>query len=87
MLRVIHFNTMPKAKPSKSCHLKQIVVEFGDDIFSVDGNTLYCKMSDTKVAVEKDYGTATYRPQQAYMSSANFKHKEICAKVTATVFT
>jgi hypothetical protein len=44
---------MPKAKPSKSCHLKQVVVVFGDDIFSTDGDILYCKMCDTKVAAEK----------------------------------
>jgi hypothetical protein len=36
--RVIHFIAMPKAKPSKSCHLKQIVAEFGDDVFSTDGD-------------------------------------------------
>jgi hypothetical protein len=39
---------MPKAKPSKLCHLKQIVAEFGYDIFSTDG-----KMCDTKKAAEK----------------------------------
>jgi hypothetical protein len=41
--RVTHFITIPKAKTSKSCHLKQIVAEFGDDIFSTDGHILYCK--------------------------------------------
>jgi hypothetical protein len=44
---------MPKAKPSKSCHLKQTVVEFGDDIFSTDGDILYCKVCDIKVASGK----------------------------------
>jgi hypothetical protein len=39
---------MPKAKPSKSCHLRQIVAEFGDDIFSNDGNILYSTICDTK---------------------------------------
>jgi len=28
-----HPRTMPKSKPSKSCHLRQIVSEFGEHIF------------------------------------------------------
>jgi hypothetical protein len=75
---------MPKGKPSHSCHLKQIVAEFGDDAFSTDGDFLYCKMCDTKVAAEKNYGTN--RPRQAHTSSANFEQKEICENITATVF-
>jgi hypothetical protein len=46
---------MPKAKPSKLCHLKQIVAEFGDDIFSTDSHILYCKMCDTKVVAEERF--------------------------------
>jgi hypothetical protein len=80
--KVIHFITIPKAKPSKSCHLKQIVAEFGDYIFSTGGHILYCKVCDTK----KIHGTTTYRPRQAYTSSANLEQKEICANVTATLF-
>ena len=84
---MINFITIPKAKPTKSCHLKQFVAEFGDDIFSTDGYILYCKMCDTKVAAEKKiHGTTTYRSQQADTSSANFEQKETCANVTATVF-
>jgi hypothetical protein len=41
---------MPKAK-----HLKQIVVEFGEDIFPTDADILYCKMCDTKVAAEERF--------------------------------
>jgi hypothetical protein len=59
---MINFIMMPQAKPSKSCHLKQIVVEFGDDIISTNGDILYCKMYDTKMT----HGTTTYLPQQAY---------------------
>jgi hypothetical protein len=36
-------------------HLKQIVIEFGDDIFSTDGDILYCIMCDTKVAAGKRF--------------------------------
>jgi hypothetical protein len=42
---------MPEAKPSKSSHLKQIVV----DVFLTDGDILFCKMCDTKVAAEKRF--------------------------------
>jgi hypothetical protein len=45
---------MPKAKPSESYNLKQVVAEFGDDSFSTDCDILYCKMCDTKVPAEKD---------------------------------
>jgi hypothetical protein len=48
---------MPKAKTSESCHLKRIVVEFGDDIFSTGGDILSvkCMTCDTKVAAEKRF--------------------------------
>jgi hypothetical protein len=53
--RVIYFIMMPKAKSSKSCNLKQIIVKFGYYIFSTDGDILYCKMRDIKVAEEKRF--------------------------------
>lgn len=37
---------MPKVKPSKGTHLKQIVSEFGDGIFSTDGQSLFCKICE-----------------------------------------
>jgi hypothetical protein len=49
------YSTMPKSKPSTSCHLKAIVSEFGDDIFSTDGKILFCKVCETKVAVERKF--------------------------------
>jgi hypothetical protein len=51
--RAIHFITTPKAKPFKSCRLKRIVLEFTDDIFSTDGDILYCGAWERKVAAEK----------------------------------
>jgi hypothetical protein len=51
---------VPKAKPSKLFHLKQIIIEFRDYIFSTDSDTLYCKLCDTKVAAEKIHGKTTY---------------------------
>jgi hypothetical protein len=52
--RVIHF--------IKSCHLKQIVLEFGDDIFSTDGDILYCKICDTKLVAEKRFMVHHHQP-------------------------
>ena len=46
---------MPKSKPSTSCHLKAIVSEFGDDIFSTDDKILFCKVCETKEAAEKKF--------------------------------
>ena len=47
---------MPKSKPSTSCHLKAIVSEFGDDIFSTDGKILFCKACETKFTVQQHVG-------------------------------
>jgi hypothetical protein len=67
---------MPKAKPPKSCHLKQIVVESADDIFSTEGDIL-TEMCVIKVGAEKKIqGTTTYRPRQAYTLSANSEKKK-----------
>jgi hypothetical protein len=52
---VINFITVAIAKIPKLCHLKQIEVKFQDDIFSPDGDTLYCKMCDTKLVAEKRF--------------------------------
>jgi hypothetical protein len=46
---------MPKSKPYTSCHLKAIVSEFGDDIFSIDSKILFCKVCETKVAAERKF--------------------------------
>lgn len=46
---------MPKIKPSTATHLKQIISEFGEDIFSTDGKILFCKICEVKVAAEKRF--------------------------------
>jgi hypothetical protein len=53
--RVTHYITMPKVKQFKSCNLKHIVVEFGDDIFSSVGGILCCKMCDTQSSGRKRF--------------------------------
>ena len=46
---------MRKSKSFTSYHLKTIVSEFGDDIFSTDGKILFCNMGEIKVAAERKF--------------------------------
>lgn len=46
---------MPKIKTSTSACLRDFMSEFGDDIFSSDGITHYCKVCKVKVASEKKF--------------------------------
>jgi hypothetical protein len=70
---------MPKAKSSKSCNLKQIVVEFGD-IFSTDGDILYCKMCDTKVAVEKRFIVQQHIGRNKHVRAMQISNKKKSVK-------
>lgn len=78
--RVILFIMMPKAKPSKSCHLKQIVAEFGDYIFSTDGDILYCKMCDTKVAAEKRFTVQQHIGRDKHIRAVQISNKKKSAQ-------
>jgi hypothetical protein len=77
---------MPKSKPSKSCYLKQIVAEFGDDIFSTDGHVSYSKMCDTKVVAENNSRYNNISAATSIYEQCKFRTKKICANITATVF-
>jgi hypothetical protein len=73
----------------KQSHLN--VAEFGGDTFSIDGNILYCKMHDTKVAVEKRFTVQQHISRDKHIRAVQIskkkkKKKEICANVTVTVF-
>jgi hypothetical protein len=46
---------MPKVKMSQSNRLTKYVNEFGKDIFSTDGEILFCKICEIKVASEKKF--------------------------------
>jgi len=46
---------MPKIKPSDRCRLRAYVQELGENIFSNDGNILFCKVCEVKVAAEKKF--------------------------------
>ncbi|XP_060835176.1 uncharacterized protein LOC132918100 [Rhopalosiphum padi] len=46
---------MPKVKTSKSNRLTKYVNEFGKEFFSTDGEILFCKICEIKVASEKKF--------------------------------
>jgi len=46
---------MPKVKTSKSNRSIKYVNEFGKDIFSTNGEILFCKICEIKVASEKKF--------------------------------
>ena len=46
---------MPKVKPSKATSLRNIVSEFGEEVFSTDGSILFCKVCEVKVAAERRF--------------------------------
>jgi len=45
---------MPKVK-SFSCRLNNVVSEFGEEVFKVDGNVLFCQLCECKVNSEKQF--------------------------------
>lgn len=42
-------------KPSKATSLRNIVSEFGEEVFSTDGSILFCKVCEVKVAAERRF--------------------------------
>lgn len=42
---------MPKEKPSSVCKLKQLVIEFGENVFSTNNKILFYKVCEVKVKV------------------------------------
>lgn len=43
---------MPKAKPSQASRLRKFVVEYGEDVFSTDGEVLLCKLCCRTIAAD-----------------------------------
>ncbi|XP_016656871.2 uncharacterized protein LOC107882682 [Acyrthosiphon pisum] len=46
---------MPKVKSSLSCKLNNFVSEFGEEVFKVDDNVLFCQLCECKVNSEKKF--------------------------------
>ena len=62
---------MPKIKQTASQHLRNLVNEFGSEIFSTDGQILYCKLCETRVASEKRFTVQQHVTRE--------KHKRVIA--------
>lgn len=67
---------MPKSKPSTSCHLKAIVSEYGDDIFSTDGKILFCKMCEIKVAAERKFTVVQHVGREKHIRAVQLASKK-----------
>ena len=63
-------------------HLKSIVSEFGDEIFSTDGKILFYKMCETKVAAERKFTVQQYvgREKQCNSLVRRNLHNIYCKK-------
>lgn len=49
-------STLPEIKLSDGCRLRRAYVrEFGENVFSTDGNILFCKVCEIKVTAEKNF--------------------------------
>jgi len=58
---------MPKVKSCISHNLKNLVNDFGSDIFSTDGEILFCKICGTKVAAEKRFTVQQHITRQKHI--------------------
>ena len=46
---------MPKVRTSNTNRINNYISEFGENIFSSDGNILFCKICEAKVTCEKRF--------------------------------
>lgn len=66
---------MPKVKPSKTSHLKNLVEEFGANIFSTDGQILFCKICETRVAADKKFTVQQHIGRDKHQRSLKLEEK------------
>lgn len=59
---------MPKVKTSKSNRLTKYVNEFGKEILSTDGEILFCKICEIKVASEKKFTVVQHISRDKHVS-------------------
>jgi len=46
---------MPKTKQSATNRLNSFVLDYGTDIFKIDGNILFCKLCEVKVNSDRKF--------------------------------
>ena len=67
---------MPKVKPGKSSHLRQIVSEFGDEVFSADGIVLFCKMCETNISAERRFTVQQHVSRDKHIRAVQLASKK-----------
>ena len=60
---------MPKEKPSSAFKLKQLVTDFGENIFSTDSKILFCKVCEIKIASEKRFSIVQHINTEKHKAS------------------
>lgn len=62
---------MPKKKPSKTFYLRELVSEFGAEVFSTDGSILFCKYCEVKVSAEKRFHVQQHIGREKHIKAAS----------------
>jgi len=60
---------MPKEKTSSAFKLKQLVTDFGENIFSTDSKIFFCKVCEIKVASEKRFSIVQHINTEKHKAS------------------
>lgn len=67
---------MPKTKSSVSSRLRDLVLEFGEDVFTSDGIVLFCKVCNIKVNADKKYNIQQHIAREKHVHGIERKNKD-----------
>jgi len=79
---------MPKEKSSLSSRLRSYVREFGENIFSTDGQVILCKLCEVKVGHDKRYSITQHIKTEKHLKSVSLsqtKKQNVQSLLTNTV--
>jgi len=80
---VLKLSITPKEKSSSACKLRQLVNEFGENIFSADNKILFCKVCEVKVAIVKRFSAVQLRNTKHHFNDCKKVRKEnICNNIS-----
>ena len=66
---------MPKVKDPLSKKLRDYVKDYGDEVFSTDGQVLFCKMCSCSVSAEKKFSIDRHIDREKHKNMELFKNK------------
>lgn len=69
---------MPKDKSSLSSRLRNYVREFGENIFSTDGQLILCKLCEVKFSHDKRYSITQHIKTEKHLKSVNLLQNKQC---------